>query len=54
MQIERRRHMIRAGLVAQPLQNIKKAHDCVGILTVLGGQQLDAVKRAVGNAVAVQ
>ena len=52
-QIKSHSHLIRLALLEQGEQNVQKAIDGVGITSVLGGQQLDAVKSAVGNAVAV-
>ena len=52
-QIKSHGHLVRLALLEQGEQNVQKAIDGVGVTSVLGGQQLDAVKSAVGNAVAV-
>ena len=54
MDVERCGDSVRLHVVPQLLQNVQKADQRVGVLAVLGGQQLDAVKRAVGDAVAVE
>ena len=46
-------HLIGLALPQQRVQDIEKAEHGIGVTSVLGGQQLDAVKRAVGDAVAV-
>ena len=46
-------HLVRLALLEQREQDIQKAKNGVGVPSVLGGQQLDAKKGAVGNAVAV-
>ena len=52
-QVKSHGHLVRLALLEQGEQNVQKAIDGVGVTSVLGGQQLDAVKSAVGNAVAV-
>ena len=52
-QVKSHSHLVRLALLEQGEQNVQKAIDGVGVTSVLGGQQLDAVKSAVGNAVAV-
>ena len=52
-EVERHGDLVRGALLEQGVQNIQKAENGVGIAAVLGGQQLDAVKGTVGNAVAV-
>ena len=52
-QVERHGHLVGVALLEQGEQDIQKAINGVGIAAVLGGQQLDAKKRTVGNAVAV-
>ena len=52
-QVKGHGYLVRLALLEQREQNVQKAIDGVGITSVLGGQQLDAVKSAVGNAVAV-
>lgn len=53
LQIEGHGHLVGLTLPEQGIHNIQKAEDGIGIAAVLGGQQLDAVKGTVGNAVAV-
>ena len=52
-QIKGHGHVIGLGHVLELLEDIEKADQGVGVLAVLGGQQLDAVERPVDNAVAV-
>ena len=52
-EVERHGDLVRGALLEQGVQNIQKAENGVGIAAVLGGQQLDAEKGAVGDAVAV-
>ena len=53
LQIESNGHLVGLTLPEQGIHNIQKAEDGIGIAAVLGGQQLDAVKGTVGDAVAV-
>ena len=52
-QIECHGDLVGLGVLEQGEQNIQKAKNGVGVAAVLGGQQLDAKKCAVGDAVAV-
>ena len=47
-------HTVRGGLLQQLVQHGEKPVNAVGVFPGLGGQQLDAVKGPVENAVAVQ
>ena len=53
LQVKGHGHLVGFTLLEQGEQDIQKAIDGVGVSSVLGGQQLDAEKGAVGNAVAV-
>ena len=53
LQVKGHGHLVGLALLEQGEQDIQKAVDRIGIAAVLGGQQLDAKKGAVGNAVAV-
>ena len=53
LQVKGHGHLVGLALLEQGEQDIQKAINGVGIAAVLGGQQLDAVKGTVGDAVAV-
>jgi len=53
LQVKGNSHLVGFALLKQGEQDIQKAIDGVGVSSVLGGQQLDAKKSTVGNAVAV-
>ena len=53
LQVKGHGHLVGLALLEQGEQDIQKAVNRIGIAAVLGGQQLDAKKGAVGNAVAV-
>ena len=53
LQVKGHGHLVGFTLLEQGEQDIQKAIDGVGVSSVLGGQQLDAKKSTVGNAVAV-
>ena len=53
LQVESHSHLVGFALLEQGEQDIQKAVNGVGIAAVLGGQQLDAEKGTVGDAVAV-
>ena len=52
-EVERDGDLVRVALLEQGEQNIQKTINGVGIAAVLGGQQLDAEKGTVRDAVAV-
>ena len=53
LQVKGHSHFVGLGLLQQGEHDIQKAENGVGITAVLGGQQLDAEKGTVGDAVAV-
>ena len=53
LQVKGHGHFVGLGLLQQGEHDIQKAENGVGITAVLGGQQLDAEKGTVGDAVAV-
>lgn len=52
-EVESHSHLVGLRFFEQGEQDIQKAENGVGIAAVFGGQQLDAVKGTVGDAVAV-
>ena len=53
LEVEGHGHLVGVTFLEQGEQDIQKAENGVGVAAVLGGQQLDAVKGTVGDAVAV-
>ena len=53
LEVEGHGHLVGFAFLEQGEQDIQKAENGVGIAAVFGGQQLDAVKGTVGDAVAV-
>ena len=53
LEVEGHGHLVGVTFLKQGEQDIQKAENGVGVAAVLGGQQLDAVKSTVGDAVAV-
>lgn len=52
--IEGNRYTVRRGLIPQFKKYIKKSYQCVGIVSILGCKQFDAVKRPVEDAVSIE